>query len=108
MIDWDHLRSLKEDVGAEDFDEVLALFFEEVEEALTRLPKAADGTSLAEELHFLKGAALNMGFEALSLRCHEAEAHARKGSPGPFDAAEVASLYRQSRQQFLADLPSRL
>ena len=107
MIDWDRVRTLKEEVGAEDFDEVLELFFAEVDEAMGRLPAARDAASLSAEMHFLKGAALNLGFEVLSQRCHDGETQATQGRIGQIDVAEIVRVYALSRQQFMADLPAR-
>ena len=37
MIDWARVRELKDEVGADAFDEVVELFLEEVEEVIVRL-----------------------------------------------------------------------
>ena len=34
MIDWTRVSELRDEVGAEDFDEVVELFLEEVDEAI--------------------------------------------------------------------------
>lgn len=71
MIDWERVAELQEEVGTEDFYEVVELFFEEVEEALDRL--VTQNVATAESLHFLKGSALNLGFEELAALCKVAE-----------------------------------
>jgi len=50
MIDW-----------AEDFDEVVELFLEEVDEAIVALRDLTDLSELEPQCHFLKGSALNIG-----------------------------------------------
>ena len=58
MIDWDRLKELRDEVGAEDFDEVVELFLDEVEGVMDRLRDSPDVDTLEEDLHFLKGSAL--------------------------------------------------
>ena len=72
MINWERIAELQAEVGEDDFAEVLEVFFEEVEETMSTLnPEAPE--ELAGSLHFLKGAALNIGMEALSDQCRDAE-----------------------------------
>ena len=59
MIDWDRVNELKAEVGEEDFAEVVALFFEEIEESVARLPDVKDAEPLAHALHFLRSVSLN-------------------------------------------------
>ena len=42
MIDWARVSELRDEVGAEDFDEVVELFLEEVEEAIAALRDLTD------------------------------------------------------------------
>ena len=39
MIDWSRVNELRDEVGAEDFEEVVELFLEEVEEVIEETPK---------------------------------------------------------------------
>ena len=68
MIDWSHVDELQEDM-AEGFDEIVEVFLEEVEESLAKLDPSAGANSLAANLHFLKGAALNLGFADFAALC---------------------------------------
>ncbi|MBE3638244.1 Hpt domain-containing protein [Mangrovicoccus algicola] len=97
MLDWDRISELREEIGVEDFAEVVALFLEETGEALSRL--AAGRPTLAADLHFLKGAALNLGFADLARMAAEGEARAGQG--GAPDLASLAACYRSSRDAFL-------
>lgn len=103
MIDWRQLGTLREEVGAEDFDEIVQMFLEEVEEALTRL---GDGPDLAADLHFLKGSALNLGFVDLSQLCALAETRAITG--GAVDTSAVCQVFDASKSAFLDGLPALL
>lgn len=66
MIDWTRVEELKSDVGADEFDEVVELFFMEVETAIEALPDATDRDAA---LHFIKGCALNLGLVDLAALC---------------------------------------
>lgn len=105
MIDWGRVITLRNEVGIDSFDEVVALFLEEVETATTRLrrPDAARNTvATARDLHFVKGAALNLGFVDLGAICESGERLAAAGARVDLEA--VARLYDESRRRFLAGL----
>lgn len=105
MIDWERVRILKEEVGPEDFDEVLDLFFSEVEGMIETLPENADPKSMADTLHFLKGAALNIGFDDMAQRCQNGEQMARDCSEGQMSYAEIISAYKGSKAYFIEQMP---
>lgn len=79
LIDWDLLLALKADIGEEDFADVITLFVAEMGEKLAQLQNAP-GLSSADDFHFLKGSASNLGFFAMSLACDAAEAACRSGA----------------------------
>ncbi len=99
MIDWDRVAALKEDFGEEDFDELVGVFLEEVEGAITGLQDLS-GTDdrVKNQMHFLKGCASNVGFRDL------AELAASIEDGGGFDgmAQSVRNVFEQSRAQLLA------
>jgi len=101
MIDWDRVGSLRTEIGADDFAEVVDLFLEEVEEVIARLEAAPDPSRYEEDLHFLKGSALNLGFSALSDTCHDGERRAATGQAESVDIASLIRLYRASRTSFI-------
>ena len=108
MINWNQVHSLKQDVGDEDFDEVLALFFEEVEEAIRRLRQPVETARLADELHFLKGAAMNLGFQSLSDCCRSGEEAVQQGKADSIDPRQFEVIYASAKQCFLAEAPNRI
>ncbi len=69
MIDWSRVTTLREEVGAEDFDEVVELFLEEVDDVVARLESGPAHDTLSEDLHFLKGSAMSLGFRQFSALC---------------------------------------
>lgn len=94
MIDWTRVTELHREVGNEDFEEVVTLFVDEVETVLGALDPVAPAP---EELHFLKGSALNLGFTALAQQC---------AAPG--DTGALRACFAESKACFLAELPKRL
>ncbi|MGY6704937.1 Hpt domain-containing protein [Roseinatronobacter sp.] len=81
MIDWYRVQELHAEIGEEAFEEVLALFVDEVDEALARLRHAQDAPARMAEFHFLKGAALNLGLKDMASLCGQAEQMANDGAP---------------------------
>jgi len=104
MIDWTRVSELREEIGAEDFNEIVEIFLEEVDAAVADL--GAPDTPLDAQLHFLKGSALNLGFATFSDLCQTGETRAAAGETN-IDLGEVAQSYRASRAAFLEGLATR-
>ena len=100
MIDWERIRDLRSEIGAEDFMEVAAMFLDEADEAVLRLATPRGTKALEDDLHFLKGAALNLGFSRLSALCQDGERRAAGGDVS-VDVEAVRAVYLGSKQQFL-------
>ena len=96
MIDWNRVADLRAEVGEEDFEMIVGIFHDEVEEVIARLRQALDLGRLEEDLHFLRGSALNLGFRALGRLCNEGERLAAEGRVAAFDLAELFRVYDQS------------
>ncbi len=99
MIDWDRVRELRREIGADHFDEVVALFFGEADEAIARLSGNEGALALSSDLHSLKGAALNLGFGRLAALCDKEERRAAVGDLG-LDLDAVRSAYAEARHAF--------
>ena len=54
MIDWARVSELRDEVGAEDFDEVVELFLEEVDEAIAALCDLTDLCKTCIAMPFFK------------------------------------------------------
>jgi HPt (histidine-containing phosphotransfer) domain-containing protein len=104
MIDWIQVKQLEEDVGAEDFGEVVVIFLEEVEETIDKLRATSvmGDAELEPTMHFLKGSALNLGFKDFAEYCSIGEAKAKAGEGGEVALEQVVSLYDQSKTAFMA------
>lgn len=106
MIDWNRVEELRSEVGAEDFMEVVDLFLEEVDEVIERLGHQSGTDHLEQDLHFLKGSSLNLGFATFSSLCRDGEQAARTGQGTVIDLSQILTTYQSSRTEFLAKLAS--
>ena len=104
MIKWARVAELREEVGEEDFAEVVALFLDEVEGVLDRLRKRPARDSLEGDLHFVKGSALTLGFRSLSDICLAGERRARAAQYDQIDIPRVLETYAASKAEFIARL----
>ncbi|MFK7877142.1 MAG: Hpt domain-containing protein [Paracoccaceae bacterium] len=101
LIEWDKVNDLRNDVGIEDFDEVLELFLDEVEDTLAVLGQP--NRELEHDLHFLKGAALNLGFAQFSDLCRDGEAAAARSKDALLDLRAISQSYEVSKKLFLSE-----
>ena len=99
MIDWERVKELRAEIGADDFSEVAVMFLEEADEAVSRLSPELTAKAMEADLHFLKGAALNLGFDALSGLCQDGERRAAAGDTA-VDLEAVRSTYFASKAAF--------
>ncbi len=107
MIDWDKVDELRNDIGEDDFGEVVDLFLEEVEEAMEELRAGLPGDKIECCLHFLKGSALNLGFSSFSELCAKGESAAAGGDHASIDLCEIVQTYEASKVAFLKTLENR-
>lgn len=101
MIDWDRVAVLRDEIGADGFAEVVDLFLTEADEVILRLRPDASPQALESDCHFLKGAALNLGFKTMAEHCQLRETQAAKGEEVA-DLAVVIACYHASRHALLA------
>ena len=104
MIDWTQVRQLHDEVGGDDFDEVVDLFLEEVEAVIARIAAPADPRTLPDDLHFLKGSALSLGFRAFSDLCHEGETTVASA----VDTERIVQSYEVSKRVFLSEYRQKI
>lgn len=108
MIDWSRVIELQEEVGADDFDEVVELFLEEVEAVIERLRDSPEPERLEEDLHFLKGSAMSLGFREFSTLCQVGERASSSGCATAVDIAGIIHSFETSKTQFIGHLAERL
>lgn len=104
MIDWERVGTLRDEVGAENFAEVVGMFLEEVDDVVARLSREPDPETLERDLHFMKGGALNLGFSDLGALCQTGERLAAEGRAAEVNVPGVVALYAESRRVFLQEL----
>ncbi len=107
MIDWARVGQLRNEIGEEDFDDVVDLFLEEVEDEIAMLRGGCSDALLEGRMHLLKGSALNLGFQAFAERCRQGEAAAAEGLHDRIDLPETLACYDRSRAAFLTGLECR-
>ncbi|MFD3188884.1 Hpt domain-containing protein [Sedimentitalea sp. HM32M-2] len=108
MIDWSRVNQLRDEVGADEFDEVVELFLEEVEDVIATLAQGPDLLQLEQNLHFLKGSALSLGFSVFSNLCQTGERLSSEGHAEAVDVAEIIQAFHASKTVFMTELPQRL
>ena len=100
MINWDRVNELRDEVGIEDFREVVAMFLEEVEDTMVRMIAVPDLARLEDDMHFLKGSALNLGFLEFGDLCQAGEKAAANGQADTIDLDAVFEAYAASKSAF--------
>ncbi|SHE30725.1 Hpt domain-containing protein [Ruegeria intermedia] len=108
MINWPRVRQLRDEVGPDEFDEVVRIFLDEVGEVIDRLQADTERRELEQNLHFLKGSALSLGFETFSKLCQDGERRAAAGQGAEVDLDAVLAAFDESRKMFLAELAQNL
>jgi len=107
MIDWHRVRELQDEVGIDDFQEVVDLFLEEVDEVTERLENDPKPSEFEADFHFLKGCALNLGFQLFASICADGERKAANGSADEINVDEALSSYKESRKLFLSKIATQ-
>lgn len=100
MIDWDRVSELQEEVGENDFQDVVDMFLDEVSGEMETIASNQSAQELEAKLHFLKGAALNLGLKGFADVCDAGEKMARKGDVTGIDHSAIVSCYQASVREF--------
>jgi len=108
MIHWPRVRQLRDEVGADEFDEVVLIFLDEVQEVIARVHDDTARAELEQNLHFLKGSALSLGFDQFSKLCQDGERRAAAGQAAEVDLPALLAVYDESKTVFQADLAQNL
>jgi HPt (histidine-containing phosphotransfer) domain-containing protein len=100
MIDWVRVSDLRSEIGDDSFAEVIDLFLEETDEVISRLLSGTKAANVGNDLHFLKGSALNLGFSELAALCQDGERQAYAGNAATVDLRRIIACYGSSRLEF--------
>ncbi|QIE46136.1 Hpt domain-containing protein [Pseudohalocynthiibacter aestuariivivens] len=104
MIDWSRVAELHDEIGAEDFGDVVELFLEEVQEEIGKLRAGEPPKEWEAMLHFLKGSALNLGFLHFSDLCQTGETAAAHAEFEQINIVNILESFDASCVEFLAGL----
>ncbi|MEL6648027.1 MAG: Hpt domain-containing protein [Pseudomonadota bacterium] len=104
MIDWDRVAQLREEVGEDDFQDVVSMFFDEVSGEIETLSAELTAQKIEVKLHFLKGAALNLGLDTFAKLCGDGESMARVGNTKDIDLDAILTCYQDTSDLFFATL----
>lgn len=104
VIDWARVKILKDEVGDEDFKEIVPLFLDEVSDITEEIKTGLTNDQLAKALHSLKGSGLNLGFSQFSNLCDHGERLVGNGDASAVDIPAILTSFDVSRQEFLAGL----
>ncbi|MEH6674258.1 Hpt domain-containing protein [Sulfitobacter sp.] len=107
MIDWEQISVLKEAVGPSAFEEIIVVFFLEVEEAKSKLRDSRATKTIRDTLHFVKGSALSLGFIEFSEHCLRAEKELALGKSMQPLIEDLFTIYEKSKLQFLTSCGSK-
>ena len=108
MINWAHVAELYAEFGEDGFAEVLKVFMSEVTEGLVALEVAQSPIEHQNSFHFLKGAALNLGFEEVAALCDEGEILATRSEDFIKQKAEVMILFPATFTRFEQEWRDRI
>jgi len=103
-IDWDRVQELKDEIGEDDFSDIVEIFLAEVDEKIDGLRNGLDVSELEASLHFLKGSALNLGFEEFSSLCQRGESSASQSDYDSIDLNVILTSYSESKTEFIAQM----
>lgn len=98
MISWDRIEELQDDIGAEDFGEVAEIFLDELETTIAQMVADPSAGDIAERLHFVRGCALNLGFQGVATHASAGERAIAEGQA--LDLAGLRSCFAASRTAF--------
>ena len=100
MIDWIRIDELRDEVGQDDFGDIVGVFFEEAQEALENLRRADTVVTLLGQLHFLQGSALNLGFSNFAAICRKEENSLQKDPSYKVEIDKIYAEFSSSKKQF--------
>lgn len=106
MIDWNRIKTLRDEIGEEDFPDVVDIFIVEVSAMIDRLRTAPRPETLGADLHALKGSALNLGFSDFAAMCQMGETAAANGRTQDIVLEPILQCYEDSKDIFLSGLQS--
>jgi histidine phosphotransfer protein HptB len=103
-IDWDRVNDLASEIGSDAVVEVVAMFLEETDVVIARL---ATAPPTADDFHFLKGSALNLGLTDFAALCQQGESQAKHGVDAGDMRVETLVRYNAAKSALLTGIAAR-
>ncbi|WP_405404230.1 Hpt domain-containing protein [Paracoccus sp. Ld10] len=103
MIDWNRVIELRDALDPDDLLPTIDMILAEIQAHLFALDTRTQ--HLAEDLHLLRGLALNIGFTEFCAQCLRAEQQLAQGSQSSLRSAALRASFGHTKQLFLRDLP---
>jgi histidine phosphotransfer protein HptB len=103
-IDWRRVDDLASEIGRDAVVEVVAMFLEETDAVIARLETQQP---TADDFHFLKGSALNLGLTDFATLCQKGELHARQGRDAGGLRDETLQQYGAAKSALLTGISAR-
>jgi HPt (histidine-containing phosphotransfer) domain-containing protein len=103
-VDWQRVDDLASEIGSDAVVEVVAMFLEETDVVIARLAMAPP---TADDFHFLKGSALNLGLTDFATLCQKGESQAKHGANAEDMRAETLVRYDAAKTALLAGIATR-
>ena len=99
MIDWQRVNELRDEVGNDDFPEIVTVFLDEVDEVIARITIRIT----QEDMHFLKGSAWTLGFSDTGTLCREGEDMMKGRLPKTPALEPILTAFHAERAELLTD-----
>lgn len=105
MIDPDRIHELIEELGSEDFGEIVEVFLEELDDAIAGFDgmAAEPDEAISRAAHFITGSAANLGLSSVAALCSALEGDIRAGQSvdGAARLSAIKDQYFEDRAAFL-------
>lgn len=108
MIDWSQVADLYTDFDEDSFSEVLQVFVQEMKAGMAQLKAAQSPDENRTAFHFLKGAALNLGFSEVANLCSSGELRAAEGEDVTREKDQVLAAFPQTYTRFEQEWRQRM
>ncbi len=104
QVDWHRVDDLASEIGDDAVVEVVGMFLEETDAVIARL---ANAPPTADDFHFLKGSALNLGLTDFAALCQQGESQAKGGADAGDLRAETLIRYDAAKAALLTGIAAR-
>ena len=94
------MKTLRDEIGDDDFPEVVEIFIEEVSEMIEQSASAPQIETLGEDFTLSKGVHLNLGFTGFSQLCQVGETAAANGQAEEIDLPPILAAMTKTAAHY--------